>query len=84
MAEPATVAAPPAMWRVARSDDPLRMSEISAWDAAMPRAGNWFDTPDGGVLYCATTAIDCYAETLARFRPRRRYVLLPRRTTLSS
>lgn len=57
------------MWRVARSDDSLRMSEISAWDAAIPRAGNRFDTPDGGVLYCATTAVGCYAETLARFRP---------------
>lgn len=57
------------MWRVARSDDPLRFSAITAADGALPEAGNRFDVPGGAVLYCATALRGCYAETLARFRP---------------
>lgn len=69
VAEPATVAAPTQLWRVARSDDPLRMSTISAADNALAGAGNRFDTTSGGVLYCSTEPRTCYLETLARFRP---------------
>lgn len=69
MAEPAVVHAPDLLWRVARSDDPLTMSEISPADYALADAGNRFDTLGGGVLYCGTEAVGCYAETLARFRP---------------
>lgn len=45
------------------------MSEISQGDYRLADAGNRFDTLGGGVLYCATKAEGCYAETLARFRP---------------
>ena len=69
MVEPAVAAAPSQLWRVARSDDPLRMSLISAQDNALPGAGNRFDTVSGGVLYCSTDLQTCYLETLARFRP---------------
>lgn len=42
---------------------------IDPADVSLPNAGNRFDVPGGGVLYCATAAVGCYAETLARFRP---------------
>lgn len=45
------------------------MSEISDSDYPLPRAGNRFDTLDGGVLYASTEPLTCYWETLARFRP---------------
>lgn len=60
---------PDRMFRIARADDPLRFSRIAAADAPLPTAGNRFDVPGGGVLYCATGPTGCYAETLARFRP---------------
>jgi hypothetical protein len=68
-AEPAAVEPPGLIWRVARSDDPLAMSEITAADFRLKRAGNRFDTTAGGVLYGATQLLGCYIETLARFRP---------------
>ncbi|MGB7982733.1 MAG: RES domain-containing protein [Candidatus Nanopelagicales bacterium] len=52
-----------------RRDDPLRFARISQTDATLARAGNRFDVPGGGVLYAASTAEGCFAETLARFRP---------------
>lgn len=47
----------------------MRFSQIAPADVPLPRAGNRFDVPGGGVLYCATEPAGCYAETLARFRP---------------
>ena len=69
MVEPALATAPDLLLRVGRVGAPLRFSMISPFDAALPKAGNRFDVPGGGVLYAATTAEACYAETLARFRP---------------
>ncbi len=64
------LAAPPELlWRIGRREDPARFARISQTDAALPRAGNRFDVPGGGVLYAASTAQGCFAETLARFRP---------------
>ena len=57
------------LFRVARADQPLRFSQIAPADVPLPKAGNRFDVPGGGVLYCATEPAGCYAEVLARFRP---------------
>lgn len=67
--QPATVVPPEPLLRVGRAASLLRFSTISPLDATLPKAGNRFDVPGGGVLYAATTAEACYAETLARFRP---------------
>lgn len=56
------------LFRVARSDAPLRPSVIDSADAST-NAGNRFDVVGGAVLYLASTPAGCYAETLARFRP---------------
>lgn len=69
MGEPAIATPPDPLLRVGRTGGLLRFSTISPLDAALPKAGNRFDVPGGGVLYAATTAEACYAETLARFRP---------------
>lgn len=69
MAEPAVATPPDPLLRVGRASGLLRFSTISPLDAALPKAGNRFDVPGGGVLYAATTARACFAETLARFRP---------------
>lgn len=66
---PHTVALDHSVFRVARGDAPMRFSVIDPADVAVPNGGNRYDVPGGGVLYCATTAAGCYAETLARFRP---------------
>lgn len=66
---PHEVDAPDLLFRVARADQPLRFSQIAPADVPLPKAGNRFDVPGGGVLYCATEAAGCYAEVLARFRP---------------
>lgn len=66
---PAEVESPARLYRVARADQPLRFSQIAPADVPLPKAGNRFDVPGGGVLYCATEAAGCYAEVLARFRP---------------
>jgi len=69
-AGPAISSRPPeGIWRVARSPAVLNFAEIGAEDATLPHAGNRFDVPGGGVLYCATDLAGCCAETLARFRP---------------
>lgn len=67
--EPKTVTCPPQLWRVGRSADPLHFSHIDPIDATLPRSGNRFDVPGGGVLYAATTQEGAFAETLARYRP---------------
>lgn len=56
------------LWRVGRSDDPLRPSVIDTGDVGH-QAGNRFDVADLGVCYFATRLEGCFAETLARFRP---------------
>lgn len=68
-AQPATVEAPPILHRVARTEFALEFSEISSEDVAEDRAGNRFDVPGGGILYCASAEEGCFAETLSRFRP---------------
>ncbi len=37
-------------------------------DAQLTHAGNRFDVPGGGVLYCCSEIEGCYRETLARLR----------------
>lgn len=69
LGQPQIIAPPASLYRVARSDSALRFSPIDPADVPLPGAGNRFDVPGGGVLYCATRPIGCYAETLARFRP---------------
>lgn len=69
MPDPHTVEAPGRLYRVARADGPLRFAQIDPADVPLPNAGNRFDVPGGGVLYCATMSTGCYAETLSRFRP---------------
>lgn len=66
---PHLVDAPTVMWRVARAHQGTRFSEIDPADALLPRAGNRFDVPGGGVLYTATDLVGCYREVLARLRP---------------
>lgn len=67
--EPVTTIPGGDLYRVGRSTDPLQFSQINAADAALARAGNRFDVPGGGVVYLASDAETCFAETLARFRP---------------
>lgn len=50
-------------YRVARREDPLSHSSISAPDAQTSK-GNRYDVAGGGVLYCASDLEACYAETL--------------------
>lgn len=70
MLGPATVEAPARVFRVARKRYPLAYSEITPEDAASTEsAGNRYDVPGGGVLYCAAEVATCMAETLAWFRP---------------
>ncbi|WP_431835668.1 RES family NAD+ phosphorylase [Cellulomonas sp. Y8] len=46
----------------------MRFSRLTPQDAAIQGAGNRFDVPGGGVLYCCTELEGCYRETLARMR----------------
>ena len=69
MTELATATPPEVLYRVGRNSGLLNYSTISPTDAALPKAGNRFDVPGGGVLYTATTRAGCFVETLARFRP---------------
>lgn len=64
---PATVVPEGMLWRVARNGQGDRFSRISAVEAD-GTGGNRFDVPGGGVLYCGSSKIACYFETLARFR----------------
>ena len=63
--EPRTVEIPDRVWRVALIPSGQRYSAIAPDDALLPDAGNRFDVPGGGVLYCATTPRGSYLETLA-------------------
>ncbi|MUK03063.1 hypothetical protein GM708_14715 [Vibrio cholerae] len=69
---PRTVEIPDRVWRVALIPSGQRFSEIAPDDALLPDAGNRFDVPGGGVLYCATSPRGSYLETLAgkRVSPR--------------
>lgn len=70
LAGPKLVEPPPTpLYRVARCSGPLKPSWIAAEDALQPRAGNRFDVVGGGVIYCGTNVVVCFAETLARYRP---------------
>jgi len=66
----ATVGSPGTLWRVGRNPEPLTVAAPKAHDLRGKRAGNRFDIPGVGVLYCASTLEGCFAETLARFRPK--------------
>ena len=58
------------MWRVGRNPEPLTVVAPLAHDLRAKRAGNRFDVPGVGVIYCASTLEGCFADTLARFRPK--------------
>jgi hypothetical protein len=66
--EPVTANIPPAVYRVARKSGLLVPSEIRPADAGLPKAGNRFDVPGGGVIYAATRVETCYSEVLSRYR----------------
>jgi len=69
MSTPVLVSPPSVLWRVARTSKELAFSEIDALTATLPKSGNRFDVPGGGVLYCSSDRRGCYAEVLARHRP---------------
>ncbi len=62
---PKSVDIPDRVWRVALIPSGQRFSEIAPDDALLPDAGNRFDVPGGGILYCATTPRGSFLETLA-------------------
>jgi hypothetical protein len=68
------VTPPTSLWRVAIASNGERFSRLTPQDAAIQGAGNRFDVPGGGVLYCCTQLEGCYRETLAcmRVSPRMR------------
>jgi len=66
----ATVGSSGSLWRVGRNPEALTVAAPTAHDLRGKRAGNRFDIPGVGVLYCASTLEGCFAETLARFRPK--------------
>jgi hypothetical protein len=55
---------------VGRNPEPLTVAAPKAHDLRSKRAGNRFDIAGAEVLYCASTLEGCFAETLARFRPK--------------
>lgn len=62
---PRAVEIPDRVWRVALIPSGERFSRITPDDALLRDAGNRFDVPGGGVLYCATNPRGAYLETLA-------------------
>ena len=66
--EPAISDIPSSVFRVARKSGLLLPSRITPADAALPKAGNRFDVPGGGVVYAATRVETCYSEVLSRYR----------------
>lgn len=69
MAAAETSEPPATVYRVARQDGALRHSRITPADNRTGGAGNRYDVVGGGVLYAASTARTCFAETMSRFRP---------------
>jgi RES domain len=65
-----TIGPPGTLWRVGRNPEPLTVVAPKANDLRSKRAGNRFDIAGVEVLYCASTLEGCFAETLARFRPK--------------
>ena len=65
-----TVETLPELWRVSTLDTGTKFSEITALDAPRIHAGNRFDVPGGGVLYCCTQVRGSFAETMSRYRVR--------------
>ncbi len=65
---PHAVSTPDVVHRVAISTRGLSYSHLEAAEADLPSAGNRFDVPGAGVLYCCTELEGCYRETLARLR----------------
>jgi hypothetical protein len=55
---------------VGRNPEPLAVAAPKAHDLRSRRAGNRFDIAGVEVLYGASTLEGCFAETLARFRPK--------------
>ena len=67
----AVVVAPPeGIYRVGRVVDSMRPSFLDPAQANEPHMGNRYDNEHCGVIYLGTTPECCYAETLARFRPK--------------
>lgn len=58
------------LWRVGRSDQPLRASRLESGENPI-LGGNRFDSPKAkyGVIYLASSLDACFGETLARYRP---------------
>ena len=69
---PVAVIVPPAngIYRVGRVVRSMRASHLDPAQANEPRTGNRYDNEHCGVIYLGTTPECCYAETLARFRPK--------------
>lgn len=57
------------LFRLGRSDNPLRFAEIAPGDAALPAGGNRFDVVGGLVLYAADSAETAFHELLRESRP---------------
>ena len=74
MSEPALAAPPTAgLWRVGRATlDRFSYSNPERVDPDIPAGGNRFDSFTGsyGTMYFGTTPEVCFAETVARFRPK--------------
>jgi len=66
----ATVGSSGSLWRVGRNPEPLTVVAPTAHNLRAKRAGNRFDVPGAGVIYCSSTLEGCFAETLACFRPK--------------
>lgn len=66
---PRVVNASNPVYRIGRTNDPMRFSTIRPEDAALKRAGNRYDVPGAGVLYVGDSRAACFGETIARFRP---------------
>lgn len=75
---PRAVEIPDRAWRVALIPSGQRFSKITPDDALLPDAGNRFDVPGGGVLYCASTPRGSFLETLAGKRVSARMASLVR------
>jgi hypothetical protein len=59
------------MWRIGRSNEPLKPSVSDGVGKMTSTTGNRFDSATGrfGVVYFGSDLQTCFAETIARFRP---------------